>query len=1154
MSASLPLYSLEHIQSIQEFIKSQGINNITSFSINKSFICFCTNFPSPFLYNIGTEKCFSINSKDCINSPISCVDISDDCKFIISGHNDGSLSYWSIDENKFLKNFKKVHNAKINKVSFGTASEYVFAGDDNGIFSVTSFKVRFSFFTVSQDVLYRGDSPSLDLKTIRGFPLMIGFGIFGNRYFVFDQYHAIRNEKSILNEGILEGIGKIDVLIKDGKLLVVIGGGKKLIMYQYSNPYAVNEIGSYRFDNETVLSVTFLSSSLIACVTTKGFVYLITADGRMNSSSQFNEFSGFLTGEITMSQFNDSIILSDGKNVSKVIFADWLTMIKALSAQSQFDEVYRILMEIHIGLGVDLIGLPTNKAICRIKVREVAIMVTLALLNKSLENPQTIKNMVGYAMAYANMLGISQMIIGDAYNIFAKAGLLAEFFQGVLSDSSPSPSFCTAEFVDQYFRFSMDTSTIKNAENMITNMNFEQSQAKMILNIARKYKLTSLQKRILIQYFDDYILPLQIYYEAGKLSKIVLEILDIKGMHPEWAKKKTICWLMVPIGNEYQRIQTLFNENWEKAAEITKKMLSLCPISFSLHEVISVIHVIDAVLRCVSKASYESISAILDIVGISIFENRLEYYGIAVSNVIKWVFESSTSTDIREYILGQIVNKYPSLIPPDILANVCQTCGFVGIAQKIYFQKKEYNQLIGSYLMSPSYRNTVFDFIQQHIDDREEIQIAVVTHFASLLQLDASRAAKLIQTHFQNLSESIIKFLSREQKHLYVSAQYLIHEDKSEFSTEFMMDLFESKCQFDRKNAIHFLKECFETERYTEDKALKICEKYQLIDCSIYIYQKLNRIEQAFSLLQTEIMNVLLEFTESETTVHVTSIDQLTDIKEFDRQIRPIQAAISLLNSIDKSQKIGRKWLDLFLCFQLPFYRCRNKKNEEMKNSLTFIFVFFTIEALAANNARTIFAALAIYFSILDPKQFRAILSYIFARLDYQTMLDTCVNNLLIQDCIRLNKKTTIKQNTGLMSQASPKCEVCHEILTKPAEEFKLFPCGHCFHENSKCGHHTSCILCSGSGGINSVVIESDNQKTPYAIIARKLTRFNFLNSRKQESENTETKMDGNLNSSAFIAPKMELCLTSDKFPFNFVPTCLDDSQLVVSLVDEKKP
>jgi WD40 repeat protein len=1078
------LYSVEPLDLMVEALTKVSCTVLKGCVKIDNVYAFITNLPAPFIFDINRQNILQFSTSDAPKSPMTCVALSPDKQFLAVGYSDGSIAYWSVNERKVIRSIvkSKIHKTPITAISFGYKNDTIFAGDSDGRLTYNVFYKRIVMTYNQEEITQFANEPVTNIKVslgLYGAP-KIGFVSTPHSLVAFDQDAAVKGDRAIFRRIPFDSAICFDMIVRDKTIHTAVGGDGfvRLIRWIASPNGEVkdNVFWTYDIPNEKV-SYTFLLSSVITCaITVTGRLMLLTKSSELIGSSTFDLWPEMQNRKSPIFPDGDNLMFINLKMPAIIKFTDWKKKVKYFMRDTEFNQknyeaAFGILVEIQIGSSITSIGLSPNKTTRRLEVAKVAKEISKKYISEIINQPNLAENLA-FLVAYTNSLNISREIVTFALPLFKDAGKLEEFFDGIFyqhssgrregSPSSECGQYVTTELASEFFQYAESKGILAQAEDTIASLRLDQSQEKSLLELAREKNMITLQKKILTVFYKNHVLPAQIYYKAGRLAEYCKEVFSLPKRF-EIPKKTVALWLMTPTKGNFERLSNLIHSSMQDSDYFVTQILSLCPISYSPTQSLTIGDVVDAVLRVINEDSYESVRTLISIILPIIYSNKLVYSGASLKNVIMWILAEVEHANTREYLLSIIVSNYPDLIKNDVIERICQLCGFVDLAKKIFLPKKEYTLFFKTCISNPIHQMEIFRIIEENHGDKE-ILLAINDNISSLLKIDSRETVRILKAYFNDMLATLKTSLKGIDRVTLLSALYNSRTSSETFDDEFLIDLFEGKCIQSKRTAISFLRSIIYNDTFDKDKALKIAEKYNVIDCIIEIHLHNDNKLKAFELIGKEIESSLLEFIESDFNTKVEGIDHLNELPEIDRALSAIQCAINLLLQFTEEKESRKRWVETYLAFQFPLYHVKSASNGNIKSAITYLFTYFVVSSLNHISSTLVFACLSIYFCAIEPIQYRKILNAIFSRLDYQVMLNSCVEEMLVDDCINLSDKALQTLSRGYQTDFVPTCAVCNQPIKKSYDIFQVFPCGHCIHENDVCGHHERCIICTGTG------------------------------------------------------------------------------------------
>jgi len=247
------------------------------------------------------------------------------------------------------------------------------------------------------------------------------------------------------------------------------------------------------------------------------------------------------------------------------------------------------------------------------------------------------------------------------------------------------------------------------------------------------------------------------------------------------------------------------------------------------------------------------------------------------------------------------------------------------------------------------------------------------------------------------------------------------------------------------------------------DEALPVCIQFRVINTCIHINTMLGDFQAAVSLVADELERELVEAIQSGKTLRVSSIDRVGDDPLLKKPYETVLMAFDLLSKTPESGPYLEKlWRFLFLAFQLPLFLAKNSNDIESNQAMTLFFSFFVVAVLSKTSPDFVLDTLKRDFCSMDSIQYKNVFGSVFKYLDYQKMLSSNVQSLLLEDCLKLYHES-LAITTKAATVFSPKCDTCLQPITGAGGVGMLvFECGHCYHNDLTCGGHKTCPKCRG--------------------------------------------------------------------------------------------
>ncbi|OHT10622.1 hypothetical protein TRFO_04109 [Tritrichomonas foetus] len=1085
----------------QETVDSLNISIFNHAANIDSAFVFVTDQFFPLYYNFKSNDYMLFHGKPKSKPAPTCIDISDNKKYVVTGHADGSIALWSIADNfTFIKQFQKMHTSTaITHVKFGKNSETLYIADSKGLVTQISLTVIIAAYTFKETLVYDGQNQPVKSIVVsrQGDPFPIGFITFENYYVTFDPnattsggFGQQKKSLAIISEK-FQNEPHLTLFARDQDFFLNTAIGSTVKMSQIRDVNTIIPLLSeIKFQDEIIRSTLFLSSSLISVLTQSGSMQLMLYNGDIVCKSQSQQLTNIVNSCNTFLTFNEKIVAVSQNTVSLIAFASWEDMIVGMANDNQWSNAFQSLSEINLNLSCDLIGIPTNQSIRRRKVLEIGQKLIVDYFTKALElDNETLVDQTINATVNVVTLELTNYMIHDIYELFKTKNKLQFYYEGIQKAGDKNfVLFCSPEFVSNFIEFSSKSENSGKCEDYLIGLNYLNSQVAPLISVAAEKKYLKLFRHLYIKYLNECIIPCQFYYENGKLLEYVEYIFnDFTDDDNTRARQRSILvWLLIPDSEgQFSRFYSLCQENWEQAlyfVSVFSQILSNTPIHFTFDDILTIDVLIEAVLRALHKESYERTEPFLIVLLPYVASKNIVLGNASLPNILRWCFESDSKTTDRETVLRIIINQHPNLIPEDTLAKLCEKARFISFIKEIYVPQKQYGRVVHAMIRNEEYRPLVFDFLKEHLEDKEQLKAAIFSACQLLLLVNPQTFVSFVSDNFPEIYNNIIDLLKPSDRLIFLTT---LNEINGTLDDEMKMMTFQLLLQFRPQSAEQFLSE--NINDMDLEKAQQLSIKYDRTDCQVVIKMYQHQYKEATEQIGTEIEKLLLDFIESDSQEMPASIDELAGMKDMKHCVETIDIALKLLTTITIDSNDKMTFQKTYFYFLFPMYLAQ-KSRENIKQSVTLMFSYFVVSSMNCISPHHAFLILSIHFSHLDPDVYKLILKNITARIDYQKYLLKGLDDMLISDCLDLIDKVFLKQTKGIEVK-DLNCCVCRGKLDPLSyQNWYLYPCGHICHVDCNAKKHEICPACTGMAATEQIVVEKDTK--PKKLMPREVQRI----------------------------------------------------------------
>jgi hypothetical protein len=1087
---------IEEVPEIRRIAAEQRIRYFVAASNVGPRFAFISDLGQPLVFSLDTRSAIPHGQAPKSKSfgTASCIDISDDGTYVVTGHDDGSVVIWEIGSTSGrVQSHQKLHTSPVTHVTFNETSNSFYIGDSTGLVTFVTFTRGLLSISFTEKLIFEGQLPVQSLIVSRSHgPFPLGLIAYPTKYVVFDPtliqtgfFKGSKSECIAFHSAEFHDPPCIDLIPRHADYFLAVASGARSSLIQIRAPASQIDL----LDHDTgdlglVRTAKLLSPSLIFLVGANGTVQLLSTAGDViardaSSSDTISQVRTILTHA-------EQIFIVTGNSLQTISFTAWHEIISSVAAAGDWHNAFRLLTEVRLGFNVDLIGVPSNPSARKRAVEALGQKIFADYCTAILANPESDRRK---AVADCAMMALTfstgNFVTDKIYPLFEGAKALDALFGGLFEGSTPAQmaALCTASFIGKYIQFAGAARDRQAIEEKLSRLTYSEGDIPQILEIAVANDFLQLAKHILLDLLAKPVVACELFLARDRLWDLVGPIFEDEDLQK--FRRPIAVWLLCPQDGNFSRLARIF-ANPEKTLALLQTMVALLPIKVSFTTSLRIEHVFDAVLRVLAASPYERVAPFLDFFFDPNRMRRVAFSGASLRHIVQWLFTSSAAPSVREPILNSLIEKYPKVLPESQFAQWCESAGFIGALERFYLPQKQYSRIVASRLLSAEGQEGVFDFLENHIEDAQEVKVAFLGHIVALLLINPARTFQFVNRHYPQELGSVLELL-KPQLQLVFLKHWL--DNQGGLEPHHLQLHFNLMLLYDPLNASHFLSE--HISNLDISKAEVECEKTGRIDCLIAIkmYNQQNR--EAVDQIGREIERTLLDFIQSDFSEMPATIDQLSDMVALREPMETIRIAIKLLESTKKHSDNAMQWQRVYMFFQFPMYLA-GKKPANIKRAVTLMFALFVVTSLNTMEAYHAFLILSIHFSATEKDQFHEILANIFSRLDYERNLYGTVESMLTHDCVELAERAFLKETRGFQSEAAPKCAVCQQPFSRMSDPFLIFPCGHCVHKGGQCGGSDHCPQCAGNPQSAKVDLSAGEQKLTTRRVQQMMRKMEF--------------------------------------------------------------
>lgn len=523
-----------------------------------------------------------------------------------------------------------------------------------------------------------------------------------------------------------------------------------------------------------------------------------------------------------------------------------------------------------------------------------------------------------------------------------------------------------------------------------------------------------------------------------------------------------IClWLFCPTNMlGFARLANIIDNDLELATTILSKCATLLPLKYAPNNELNLSYFADAVMQVLNQRAegddikYEKYLPLLNIVCPLYAQPEVTITRCALRLTCNWCFHCTEQPQsLRIEVINKVRSKYPTLITEEDFMNYSVAAGFRFAVEAKYLEQKRYDIIVSSMICEPEDRTIILDFLENHIEDKEEVKKALLDNIEGLVLINSDALFNFVLNNYPDLKEEIIqnKLTNDLQKFLYLGS-YL--ELDTENAKSHLDELFELICNINPSNAILFFQD--HSSELDIEKAKTVCEKYGVSDCFVTIAKVTNNQEEAIKSVEKSLIDVLE--TEGIETINVSSEAQLGQYVPLVRALNAIDSLLEFQKETVEKEGItaedgikSMKNMKFFQAFNFPFFVAREKP-ASVRKILFLLFTHFVIGSMDSVPVKLLFTLLFIHVRQFDFNEIREILAQLSDEVEFKERLADSLLQMSAEDTCHILDEVFKYVTKGRKTSVNVCCSSCLKPLSPPQYgEVLIFPCGHIFHDEKEC-------------------------------------------------------------------------------------------------------
>lgn len=1097
----------------------------------------------------GHERLVLKPKKPC--GQVTCIDISSDNNFAIAGYHFGHIILWNLTTGKSIKTSNAVHKVAVLSIKFWKDSkdDAISADREGKLYLIEFSKALMSTNLNYTEILREPIGTILSIEVLYPEPkwphptdtdkIVAVAGM--NKIVVLALEPDIRTIFTIdrpigISPLMCPYISwKLAVAPEDSSPLhhiLAVAWGQRIILYtlKFASAEGVLISGYLETDTE-IKSIIWLSYEILICLNRSREIQVITSREFSNKPGESGRRAVLeetyankdlacqiyvkidqkenLTYHNTLKATNRAIYLLGNKEFHKGQLLNWKECLDELMKKNEWLEVLALGLNLYLGRGKKLYGVPRNKDELRTHLVEfVQPVLRMQLIPWSIRIPAILEYCVGIdAVEYFFRVFFDRIFEGASTQGDLKV-LMNTLELYVLSKKiKVIPSEILGKIIGFYLGDKHHTTIERiivhldpicidpkcvipacDEHNLILAyiyVNTNSTMQSFVNPLKKMYKTmtkqTDLRAKLYFTYKLLWYYRLCIRGETFPNGKVLPEMRKIMiiGIIKWILKRKHFLHLMQ--NDSFVTLNVfwnIFNENLPKEVilenspgtptymDLISKLKEVCsPGTFLYHQYFLFVLKTGTLSHITfEKSIYMEIvkyfltlnrpSSILPLFATNIDEYINLYCKLQDKNQ---VFAEFTTEEKGSLLLSILKKHQMSSKEIEEINHLASKTNFIELIIYLLELSKDYSGCVRNFIQCEveetrrkvfPWLNEIFKEISKLEYEKNKLKDCLMTNLNKLVEIDSDQTAKLVTEWFQNQHLDIVRKLNNAPK---LQMKYLgeLVNLQDQIDEDLIFKYLVLLCQHESSKVLTFLES---RNDYNLDECLNECIKYQVIEAAAYLHEKLGSVKDALDLLLGRAQSNKSEFLNGSKDFGVIpNIEQ--DIKQC---ILLCNRNVDRLD-MNEIEEYFFAVLDVILQLFREFGHMF-PVNPTIENT-----VHVLIKDILENMINLIEFDKIITFIVrkVEKMPFKHIKENIYQVLSQHSYQKTIVKraiNLLTSDVKSMTRTLFASKNKGLNSTGS--CKTCLNILQcDRKDKVVVFICGHAYHR--KCVKSGRCGFCA---------------------------------------------------------------------------------------------
>ncbi|OHT11000.1 hypothetical protein TRFO_19494 [Tritrichomonas foetus] len=1111
---------MDRSQRLVHFTPLRISQNVVKMNNSKNIVCACSNYQNmvlatdknyPVLINLRDESLKSFqNSKNYPFTTPTSISVDEDSKYVVTGHGDGTINIFSVDNNYNLSiSFKGEHQTPITAIGFTSRPDVFFVGDQAGL--ITKMHISKNILkSLKESVVFKGNSPIHDIYfSHKSFPYHIGVAVLCNKLLLLD---PTKPHEQVVSSETDEFDGIPKVVFQEGqhsKVHVIAFVKNYFHYYLITNASRINHIGSIKIFNNTNEWVTHANtwnSKMLVFTTNYSITKFINLFDISNDIERKLESytdklverkqsplsQAIISSSFYLSSYNETMYSVTPQQVIKLTFTHWSYYVLKLAKHNDFDTAYKTIVDVMNYRAIDFIGVADNATKQILALKTITEEVILKCINWAISTKKEniLTTYITSSLKMASQMSLQKLMFNTVLPLLEEHNFDKYYYSVIFSDKSiSSVDYIDPAFIKKFLTLSQKNNQLDYAEQCLFKVKIPKNYASDICSIIFQFGLVKIFSKLMVFMFGDYVTPcIVLENDFAKFKEFLTlifhhrEISKAKYLKMKIYAQKSICfWLFCPVNLiGFARFANIIDHDIELAALILQQVIPYFPITYSYGNQFTLNHLADAVMQILNQRiepdnlHYDKFLPILKVICPLYSSPDVTVTRCALRLTVSWVFNSNESQTLRISVINKIRAKYPTLMSEEDFLEFSVSAGFIFAVEQKYLKEKKYDVIVSAMLADNLNRFMVFDFLGRHLEkDKEDVKQAILANIEGLILINCDQLVSFIKKNFPDLNETIVNTELKTDllKYLYLNSLLNVEQEyqanlktlnqlsaasqeelenqitpEKKIISEHIDELFSLICQFNSNAALPFFNEY--SSKLDIEKAKVSCRKYHVSDCSVAISKFSNDVDSAIKAVEIALINVIEQ--DGIESINITSETQFSQYPSLSRTLSAVNALLEFQKDTLTDVE-SMKDLIFFNAFTFPLYYSR-KKASNIRKTLFLFFTHFLVGSTESVPIQFLFRILFRHIRQFEFYEIHEMLAQLSDEMEFKERLSKGLLEMSADDAVHLLDEVFKFTTKGRQTTINVSCATCLKPLNPPKYgEVFIFPCGHIFHNDEDC-------------------------------------------------------------------------------------------------------